>query len=152
VLNKNNHSITKWISILYRYGQNHISRQLSSYDIGSGQYIFLLALYKKDGISQEEVSDHLKIEKTTTAKAMKRLEKEGYIKRSIDSGDKRAYKVFLTQKALDIKPVIYNLIKNWAGILMTDLTGNEKETIYQLLEKMAKNAFAYFEKKDDLDK
>jgi hypothetical protein len=35
---------------------------------------------------------------------------------------------------------------------MADLTENEKETIYQLLEKMAKNAFAGFEKKDDLDK
>lgn len=152
MLNKNKHSITKWISILYRYGQNHISRQLSSYSIGSGQYIFLLALFKKDGISQEEVSDHLKIEKATTAKAMKKLEKEGFIKRSTDSSDKRAYKVFLTQKALDIKPVIHNLLKNWAEVLMTDLTENEKETIYELLEKMAKNAFASFEKKDDSDK
>jgi DNA-binding MarR family transcriptional regulator len=152
LLIKNKHSITRWISILYRYGQNHISRQLGSYGIGSGQYIFLLALYKKDGISQEEISDHLKIEKATTAKAMKRLEKEGYIKRNTDSGDKRAYKVFLTQKALDLKPVIHNLLKNWAEVLMADLTENEKETIYQLLEKMAKNAFAGFEKKDDLDK
>ena len=152
MLNKNKHSITKWISILYRYGQSHISRQLSSYNIGSGQYIFLLALYKKDGISQEEISDHLKIEKATTAKAIKRLEKEGYIERSIDSSDKRAYKVFLTQKALDIKSVIYNLLKNWSAVLMTDLTENEKETIYLLLEKMAQNAFANFEKKDDLAK
>jgi DNA-binding MarR family transcriptional regulator len=147
---KNKHFITKWISILYRYGQNHISRQLSLYDIGSGQYIFLLALYKKDGISQEEVSDHLKIEKATTAKAMKKLEKEGYIKRNTDSSDKRAYKVFLTKKALDMKPVIYDLLKNWTQVLMTGLTENEKETIYQLLEKMAKNAFAGFEKKEDL--
>jgi DNA-binding MarR family transcriptional regulator len=152
LLIKNKHSITRWISILYRYGQNHISRQLGSYSIGSGQYIFLPALYKKDGISQEEISDHLKIEKATTAKAMKRLEKEGYIKRNTDSGDKRAYKVFLTQKALDLKPVIHNFLKNWAEVLMADLTENEKETIYQLLGKMAKNAFAGFDKKDDLDK
>ncbi|MCL4385262.1 MAG: MarR family transcriptional regulator [Cyanobacteria bacterium] len=145
----NKHSITKWISILYRYGQSHISRQLSSYNIGSGQYIFLIALYKRDGISQEELSDHLKIEKATTAKAIKRLEKEGYIKKDINSSDKRAYKIFLTQKALDVKPVIFKLLKDWSDFLMTGFTEDEKKVIFNLMERMANNAFSSFNKQDN---
>lgn len=145
--NIQNPSINRWLSILYRYGQVYISKQMEPYDIGSGQYIFLLALYKKDGISQEEISDHLKIDKATTAKAIKRLEGEDYIKRDINFKDKRAYKVFLTQKALDIKPVIKNILKNWSDILSEGLSEDEKSTVLDLLSRMAKNAFKYYEKK-----
>jgi DNA-binding MarR family transcriptional regulator len=145
--NIQNPSINRWLSILYRYGQVYISKQMESYNIGSGQYIFLLALYKKDGISQEEISDHLKIDKATTAKAIKRLEGEDYIKRDINFKDKRAYKVFLTQKALDIKPVIKNILKNWSDILSEGLSEDEKSTVLDLLSRMAKNAFKYYEKK-----
>jgi DNA-binding MarR family transcriptional regulator len=148
LLNKDKHSVTKWISILYRYGQSHISRQLSAYNIGSGQYIFLIALYKRDGISQEELSDHLKIEKATTAKAINRLEKEGYIKREINPSDKRAYKIFLTQKAFDLKPIIFRLTKEWSDFLMSDFTEDERKIIFNLLERMANNAFASLKKND----
>ncbi len=148
LLNTQNHSITRWISILYRYGQSHISKQVDQFSIGSGQYVFLLALYKKDGISQEEISNHLKIDKATTAKAIKKLEKEGYVKRNINSEDRRAYKVFLTQKAFDIKPEIHSILRNWADVLSGGFSEDEKKLVSELLGRMAKNAFAYFEKKD----
>jgi DNA-binding MarR family transcriptional regulator len=142
------YSINRWISILYRYGQSHISKQLEFYNIGSGQYIFLIALYKKDGISQEEISDHLKIDKATTAKSIERLEKEGYVKRDIDSKDKRAYKVFLTQKAFDVRPIICSVLKKWSAVLSEGLTEDEKSIALNLLGRMAKNAFLYVDKKD----
>lgn len=141
------HSINRWISVLYRYGQININKQLEPYNIGSGQYIFLLSLYRKDGISQEEISDELKIDKATTAKAIKRLEKEGYIKRDIDLKDKRAYKVYLTQKALDVKPTVYNVLKNWSTILSKNFTEDEKNMVLNLLEKMAENAFRFSKEK-----
>lgn len=147
MLNKNDRSINRWVSILYRYGQSHISKQVDSYNIGSGQYVFLLALYKKDGISQEEISDHLKIDKATTAKAIKKLEKEGYIKRNIDSKDKRAYKVFLTKKALNIKPEIHSILRNWADVISGGFSEDEKKLVSELLRRMANNAFVYFERK-----
>lgn len=139
--NKNNESsIGRWISILYRYGQSYLSRKLESYNIGSGQYIFLLILYRNDGISQEELSAHLKIDKATTAKALKKLVTEGYIKREIDSFDKRAYKVFLTPKALAIKPIVHEVMLSWENSLTCDLAEDEIILLRRLLEKMAQNA------------
>ena len=74
-----NHSapLRSWLSILYRYGRSHISKVLEPYNIGSGQYIFLMVLLKNNGISQEELSDYLKIDKATTAKAVRKLEQAG---------------------------------------------------------------------------
>ncbi len=149
MLNTQSRSINRWISILYRYGQSHISKQVGKFNIGSGQYVFLLALYKKDGISQEEISDHLKIDKATTAKAIRRLEKEGYIKRDINSEDRRAFKVFLTQKAFDIKPEIHSILRNWSDVLSGGFSEDEKKLVLELLGRMAKNAFEFIDKKNE---
>lgn len=152
MLNNNDGLIGKWISILYRYGQSYISRRMEPYNIGCGQYIFLMTLYKKDGISQEELSDLLKIDKATTAKALKKLEEEGYIVRNVDSDDKRAYRVYVTQKALDIKPDFINAIDNWNNILSSGITAEEKEIILKLLKKMTENALAHDEWRNDNEK
>jgi len=139
-VDKNEHSIARWISILYRYGQGYIGKNIESYNIGSGQYIFLIALYKKEGISQEQISEYLKVDKATTARAIKRLEKEGYIRRDIDENDKRAYKIYLTQKALNIKSELYDVLNKWENMLSSGLSENEKEVFPKMLKNMAESA------------
>ena len=135
------YEVAKWISILYRNGQGYISRNLEHLNIGCGQYIYLVALYKKAGISQEELSDYLRIDKATTAKAIKKLEDEGYVRRDIDESDKRAYKVYVTQKALDVKPKIREAIRNWEEILSSGLSNEEIAIASTIFKKMAENAF-----------
>ena len=134
--------IAKWSSILYRYGQSYIGKQLETYGIGSGQFVFLIILFKNNGISQENMSERLKIDKATTAKSIRKLEDAGYVERIVDSEDKRAYKVFLTSKALDIKPFLQKVLTEWEKIITDGLSKDEKKPVSGLLEKMAGNAVA----------
>jgi len=53
--------IGKAISYLYRYGQIYIGKKIEPYGIGSGQFPFLMRLYREDGINQESLSDYLKL-------------------------------------------------------------------------------------------
>jgi len=59
----------KWISTLNRYAQSFIGKRLKGYDIGYGQYIFLMELYKGDGRNQEDLATALNIDKGTTDRA-----------------------------------------------------------------------------------
>lgn len=140
-MSSNESSIGRWISILYRYRQNYIGKKLEPYHIGSGQFFFLIVLSKNNGISQEELSDHLKIDKATTAKAIQKLEDEGYVDRIIDAKDKRAYQVYLTDKALKVIPIINEAVKDWERMITTGLSENESVIIEQILSKMAQNAW-----------
>lgn len=139
-MNGREHTIGKWISILYRYGQNYVGKKLERYNIGSGQYIILLTLFRNGGINQEDLSDYLKINKGCIAKSIKKLEDEGYIERSINLDDRRAYKVFLTQKGMDIIPSVQEALRSWEDIIISDLSDNEKQMIENLLSKMAEKA------------
>ena len=65
-MSSNRRSVGKYISILYRYAQSYIATHLKPLGIGSGQYMFLVALYKNDGYSQEQLSQSLMIDKATT--------------------------------------------------------------------------------------
>ena len=58
--------IGKYISQIYRKGRAFISKGLTQYDMGYGQMLFLLQLYRQDGISQEELTEKLSIDKGTT--------------------------------------------------------------------------------------
>lgn len=143
-MNINNNSIGKWISTLYRISQSYINKELKSYNIGSGQYIFLINLYKKDGISQEELADKLSIDKGTTARAISKLEEQGYIRRERDTKDKRAYKVYVTDRALEIKPKIIEVLTSWNHIIASDFTDEDMRMTLELLQKMSSNACKYF--------
>ena len=81
--------------------------ELEVYRIGSGQYDFLMVLYHKDGISQENLARMLKVSKATSTRAIQNLEKEGYVYRQRDKDDLRAYKVYLTEKGKEMRGVIF---------------------------------------------
>jgi len=142
-MNENKNSLGRWISLLHRHGHIYVGRHLKQYNIKKGQYTFLNALYKKDGIRQEQLSDYLKIDKGTTAKAIKKLEDYDYILRKVDPIDKRAYNVYLTEKALKIKPMVRKAMMDWIDILYSGFSEDEKKTSLALLERMGENATTF---------
>ena len=139
-MNENKNSVPRWISLLHRHSHMYLGKQLKPYNINKGQYIFLNALYKKDGVRQEQLSDYLKIDKGTTAKAIKKLEEDKYIIRKVDANDKRAYNVYLTEKALKVKPMVRKAMMAWTDILFSGFSEEEKKTSLALLERMGENA------------
>ena len=136
-----NFTVGKYISIIFRYGQNYMNRKLEPYHIGRGQNMILFTLFKNGGIRQEDLACYLKIDKGSIAKSLKKLEDEGYIERRIDDEDKRAYKVYLTQKGIDIMPVLEEAARQWEDGLTADLSEEEKQKMKHLLNKMAMKAF-----------
>ncbi|NLK22406.1 MAG: MarR family transcriptional regulator [Epulopiscium sp.] len=141
-------SIGRYISIIYRQAQCYINRKLEAFGIGSGQFIFLNILYQQDGIRQEEISYLLDIDKGTTARAIKKLEEEGYVYRKIDSNDRRAQLVFLTDRALSIKGDIFKILRNWTDILVDGFSEEDKQKSINLLEAMTKNIHQYYNREE----
>ena len=141
-MSKEESSIGKYISVLFRCRKNYAGRMLEPFGLVGSQYLYILMLSLKNGASQEEISDHLKIDKTTTARSIKRLEDNGFIIRDIDTDDKRANKVYLTQKAIDILPEIKKTIKTWESNILSDISDDEINLLEKLLKKMADKAYS----------
>ena len=130
-------SLGKYISELYRVQNSYLSKRFNKLNIGAGQYLFLLHLYKYRGATQEELTEMLKVDKATTTRAIKKLEDNGYVIRDKRKEDKRAYNVILTEKALDIEPKFFEVLDEWKEKLKEILTEEEENTLLKLLKKIS---------------
>jgi DNA-binding MarR family transcriptional regulator len=114
--------------------------RLEKYGIGSGQFHFLIMIYKKEGTNQETLAEELKMDKATCTRAIQKLEELGYIYRKRNPNDKRCYTLHLTQKAIDLKPIAMDILKEWTTLLLTGFTEGEKEQLFIFLDRLSKNS------------
>ena len=135
-----NRSVGRVVSCIHRFTSINLHKKLEQYNIGPGQLHFLMILYRHEGMNQECLAQQLMIDKATSARAIKKLEEEGYVTRMTDENDKRAYKICLTDKAYDLKPVVHQILCEWTETLLRDFNEKEKETLFTLLEKLVLNA------------
>lgn len=133
-------SIGKWISVLHRQFQIYLNRELKDYDFHSSEYIFLVNLYENDGVSQEQLSSNLFINKAATARAIARLEKLGYVQRARDPLDSRAYVVTLTAKGKEMQGFIQSKLAHWTKTIVAGLTAEEIEDLIGKIKIMSANA------------
>ncbi|WP_010278469.1 MarR family winged helix-turn-helix transcriptional regulator [Paenibacillus senegalensis] len=133
-------SIARWISVLHRQFQIYLNRELRDYDIQSSEYIFLVNLYEKDGVSQERLSANLYIDKAATARAIKRLEKLGYVERNRDPLDARAYVVTLTARGRQMRDFIKGKLISWNDLLTGELTDKEHSDLLNKIKRMSAHA------------
>jgi len=136
----NQESVGRLTSCIYRYSLIHIGNELKPYNIGSGQFNFLMALYYKDGINQETLAQSLKLDKATTARAITKLIKEGYVTRQKNDLDLRAYKIFLTKKAKKMEPIIKKILSRWTKTLLSGFTEDERKLLLDFLKRTVQNA------------
>ena len=132
-------SAGKYISAIYRHMQIIISARLEPYRIGSGQYIFLITISQSEGISQKALSEELLIDKTTTAKAVAKLEAEGYIRRETDPADNRYNKLYLTQSGQAVVPKIRDVLQQVREQSRIGIDDQEYEMMLTLLRKVLCN-------------
>jgi DNA-binding MarR family transcriptional regulator len=114
--------------------------ELEEFDLGSGQFHFLMMLYRKDGINQENLAEELRLDKATSARAIKKLEDNGYITRKKDKSDRRCYNVYLTEKAKKIQPTIKKILRKWTKQLLHGFSTEEETQLYKFLERISENS------------
>jgi DNA-binding MarR family transcriptional regulator len=69
--------------------------------------MFLISIYKNDGISQQELSRRFSINKAMAARSVKKLYDLGYITRKSSKLDRREYGLYITERGrLMIAPII----------------------------------------------
>jgi DNA-binding MarR family transcriptional regulator len=133
-------TILRFVSILYRYSQMRIAKRMKPFGIGPGQYPFILGIRRQPGISQDGLAERLAIDKGTTAKAVKTLERGGFIDRRLDPADKRAYKLYPTKKGEELSAALDAVLLEWREILFSGFSEEERKQAYSLVVRMSENA------------
>lgn len=67
-------------------------------ELTRGQYLYLVRICEHPGIIQEKLAEMIKVDRTTTARAIKRLEEKGMVQSAADQTNKKIKKLYPTDK------------------------------------------------------
>lgn len=108
-------------------------------DLTRGQYLYLVRIYENPGIIQEKLAEMIKVDRTTVARAIKKLEMQGFIQKLPDEQNKKIKKLFPTEKGKKVYPLLRREGEHSTEVALSGFTSEEKETISALLHRVRKN-------------
>lgn len=97
---------------------------------------YILAICHNPGKSQDWISKHMAVNKSSVTRHLTQLEKEGYIERKPCEQDRRELLVYPTQKMLEIKQEVMDITKEWNTLLAEEISPQELEMFHKVLDKM----------------
>ena len=108
-------------------------------NLQKGQFTFLTRICENPGINLIDLSNLLKVDKTTTTKAVQKLIEAGYIYKKRDDADKRIWRLYPQNNALDLYSFIIDEENRSVETCLSSFTREEKELAYSLVKKMREN-------------
>ena len=115
-------------------------KKIAAEGLCTNHYAFVLAICFKPGRSQDELAQAICLDKSTVARALAHLEKNGYITRISNEKDRRQTLVYPTEKMLELYPKIQLANKEWNERLTQDISPQELEVFYRVLSRMEQSA------------
>ncbi len=134
------------VSILYRNTQKYLDRELSRFDIGSGQVLFLFFINENEGITMQEATRILEVDKGTTTKSIQKLIEQDYVETRVDEKDKRVKRLYTTPKAAEVMNALYECRNQLRTLLASDMDFQGFEI---LLDRACDNARTYLQNLDE---
>ncbi|MEI8330300.1 MAG: MarR family transcriptional regulator [Methanomicrobiales archaeon] len=134
------------VSITSRGRFIFFNERLRPLGLSAGQVPVLMLLYREQNIMQETLVRHYRLDKGTIARAVKKLEDAGFVRRITDPSNRRAVRLFLTEKGEQAAPVLRAINREWEDQVCAGLSPCEKETLTLLMRNVAKNSHMSIEK------
>ena len=112
------------------------SFQNAGYDLSREQYELLEVLWERDHVNQQNISKRLQKDKYNATKQLNTLQKRGYVQRKIDKEDKRSNFVVLTEKGVDSRHVLRQIVEQVHTDISFTLSPQELKSAIWVLNKL----------------
>ncbi|MDM5219698.1 MarR family transcriptional regulator [Peribacillus sp. NJ11] len=113
--------------------------EFKEHDLTKGQYLYLVRICENPGIIQEKLAEMIKVDRTTAARAIKKLEINGFIEKKEDKHNKKIKKLSPTEKGKNVYPFIKRENDYSNIVALEGFSEREVETIFNLLQRVRKN-------------
>lgn len=116
-----------------------LTKEFKDFDITPEQFVVLVKLSEENGISQMELANRLDKDKNNVKAMVDNLSKKGYLIKKENKTDKRAYSLYLTEKAKATIPKIKKHEEKFLKALTSRIELKEAKIVDEILKKICKN-------------
>lgn len=131
--------ILREIGMIARSLDSIANIEFKDLNLTKGQYLYVVRIYENPGMIQEELSDMIKVDKTTISHALKKLENNGFIEKKSDEKNRKIKRLYITKKGEEVYKTIINENNYSNDIALQGLSEEEGEILSKLLTKVRKN-------------
>ncbi len=132
--------IMKYINRVYRASIIDRAEAFEDEDLFGTQLSYILQVVRNPGLSQDALARSLFVNKSSVTRQIKSLEKTGYVRREVDETDRRAKKIYPTDRALAVYPEIMAYLEQWNDELTGDLSPEEQDELLYWVRYLARKA------------
>lgn len=131
----------------FGYQVNHLARLLAQelrtrtlrHGVVPGQFAQLLALFERDQVTQSELREQVRIDQSTMAHTLRRMERDELVERIPDPKDGRRALIFLTPRARALEDELVQAAAETNAVATADFTEAEKRTLMRLVVRAITN-------------
>ena len=117
----------------YQKAHGDFKRRLLSYGLTPIQYLILEALWHEEGVSAGDIGKKLVFDGATLSGVLDRMAEKGWILKETDHDDKRALRIYLSEKARGLKSELKEKRDEANEAILSGLTLEEKVLLKRLL-------------------
>ena len=132
--------IIRDITEISRCGAQYRADRLAPMGLKACHASYLTEICDCPGISQDQLSQKLQVDKSNVARQVAFLEENGYLQRQPSPKDKRVQQLFATEKAQALILPLKEETDRWEQQLFKVLTPQELETFSSLLKRLREAA------------
>ncbi len=134
-------SLGFWIYRTHSQASNLLRRtfQAHGYDLTPEQWGVLTSLRGEEGVNQSQLGVKTFKDRHNITRILDLLEKRGLIERRVDEGDKRAYRVFLTEEGREKQEKLKTLVKSHREALFEGLSADDLSALRRIFEHIVEN-------------
>ena len=135
-----NRSTMRMITLLARKGQMYMGTTLKhKYNITAAEQPFFMALQRCEGVSQEELTEMVCVDKAVTTRVVKSLEEKGYLTRVKDTQDSRQHRIYPTPLTRELGAEVQKDLLAFNDAVTQGISKEELEVVQKALTKMEAN-------------
>lgn len=113
-----------------------LSKRLDPHGVKPGYLEVFFRLWERDGISQKRLHAQLDVEQATLSNTLKRMERDGFVKRTPNRKDRRQSIIVLTETGSGLRKLVLAAVDDLQSIVNQGLTINDKRYFRRILKQM----------------
>ena len=129
------------LEMLHRLTADYYSKISAEYGLKFFHIRYILEICESPGRQQDSFVRQLN--KSSIARHMAFLEENGFIERKARESDRRALKIYPTEKSEKIYPRLRAALEKWETALTGDISAEEDRMLERVLLKLKQNAESF---------
>ncbi|MGD9601802.1 MAG: MarR family winged helix-turn-helix transcriptional regulator [Gammaproteobacteria bacterium] len=122
--------------------RRNFNRRAQELGLSQAQWQALAYLSRQEGVNQVTLAESLDIQPMTLARLIDRLQEAGLVARRPDPGDRRAFRLYLTEDAQPLLGRMWDIAAETREDAMAGLADDRKQVLIDALRHMKRNLVA----------